>query len=176
MKRIFSCLCVALVAAATYAQVGGPPPAIAGPLKKLEPFIGEYAADAKWLGEPYKGKAVIQWAVEGWFVQVQFLLEDSKGQKRENRWMITYDDKESKFRICRFETSRLLPSPEGVLRFEGDDLITEWDFINRQGTKGTYQNVLRLKGDHHNLYTKSQFLAPGKAPFVINETDFPREK
>lgn len=172
----FAAASLSLLSAMAAAQAGPPPKEVADQLKKLAPYLGEYTVNMNWQGIESTGKSVWQLDIEGWIVKVQFLLTDTEGNKRENRLLITYDADMKKFRIWRFETMGILPEPEGTIRFEGTDLITEWNMTNPYGVKGIYQNVIRLKGPNKDLYTKTQFIEPGKEPFVINESNYPRVK
>src|SRR5205823_8564730 len=115
----------------------------------------------------WTGKVVIKPAVEGWFVQWQFLVS-SNGKNRENRWMVTYDPKTTRYRIWRFETAPLLPNPEGEALWDGGKFITRWDFINRKGAKGIYQNTLWINSAGE-LEGKSEFDEHGKRAFIIEE-------
>ena len=119
-------------------KVSKPP---AAELEKFKPFLGDYAgnySEAKWAyNTGFKS------AVGGWYVEF-FFLTNTEGIDRELRMLMTYDTKQKKYRVWRFETLAPLPQLEGELRFEGDEIVMEWKMAEFRGKTGTFRNRYKM--------------------------------
>jgi hypothetical protein len=95
-------------------------------LKKFEPFLGKYNQTMDYAARKWSGTLEIKPAIKGWYVE-RIILTKTEGIDREFHSMFTYDTTLKRYRIWRFET--LPPEKnEGVVRFEGDELIEEYEF------------------------------------------------
>lgn len=119
-------------------KVSKPP---AAELEKFKPFLGDYIgnySESKWTyNTGFKS------AVSGWYVEF-FFLTKTEGIDRELRMLMTYDTKQKKYRIWRFETLAPLPQLEGELRFEGDEIVMEWKMAEFRGKTGTFRNRCKM--------------------------------
>ena len=96
-------------------------------LNIYEPFFGKYTMVSDYAGLKFNGTIEIKPVIKGWYVE-QIILLRSQDNKidREFHMMVTYDKKQNKYRVWRFET--LPPVPENIeitLRTEGTDIILE---------------------------------------------------
>jgi hypothetical protein len=113
-------------------------------LKKFEPFLGKYEATVDWPNLKWSGTLEIAYAIKGWFVESN-LIKETAGPHRHWRLLMTWDEHQKKYRVWRFETTPVRPNIEGVIRFEGNDMVAEWLQFPRADGKGvTYRSTFRI--------------------------------
>jgi len=132
MRAFNISLCVVLLLSAVpgglFAQTSAdnaPPP----PTAQLQPFyrfFGRWNVRGPYAGLEFKGVTEVKPAVKGWYVE---WVNDvgAPGITRELRQFITWDRRQGRYRIWRFETlDRQEDLEDGSVRFEGDTLVMEW--------------------------------------------------
>ena len=110
-------------------------------LQKFEPFLGKYEVSGDFANLPWTGTLELRKVIKGWYIQ-QIILIKSPGIDREFWVLATWDKNAQKYRLWGFQT---LPTvPEGEIRFERDEMITEWAIIRADGTKVLASNRYHL--------------------------------
>jgi hypothetical protein len=142
-------------------------------LKKFEPYLGRYEAtvmsrDQK-TGElkPFwTGTWEWKMALENWYVEWN-LIRQSAGPHRHFRVMMTWDNQMKKYRFWRFETLNPNLTNDGVIRFEGDEMIMEWKAPKRDGGDSFFRNHVRVVSGDLYLSTEERLpdgkIVPGGA-------------
>ena len=144
-------------------NVGGfaPPPE----LKKFEPFLGRYEAAVDWPTRNLKwnGSLEIASTIKGWYIESN-LIKETAGPHRHWRLLITWDTRQNKYRVWRFETSGPRPELEGVVRFDNDnEWSAEWkNFPQADGKTVTYFSRFRLKNKDELHILTDTLSADGK--------------
>ena len=121
------------------ANVPAPPTA---ELRPFERFFGRWSVSGPYAGQEFTGITEVRPAVKGWYVE---WINDvgAPGINRELRQLITWDRKQARYPIWRFETfDRQDDLEDGNVRFEGDTLVMEW-----KRERFIVQNRMVLDGD-----------------------------
>lgn len=129
---------------------GDPPEPPVERLAALQPFLGLYSHADQTFGPlgPWAGTLEVKPAVKGWYVE-WVINTHHRAIDRQNRMIMTWDEKLGRYRVWRFETTPQLPRGvvEGSARFVGDTLVMEWeDFPGPRGGTGTYRNRAFMDG------------------------------
>ena len=110
-------------------------------LKKFDPFLGKYNVSGDFANLQWAGTLELKRVIKGWYIQ-QIILVKTEGIDREFWLLATWDKSTQKYRLWGFQT---LPfTLEGDIRFEGDEMITEWVSVRPDGTKVSDSNRYRL--------------------------------
>ena len=94
-------------------------------LRKFEPFLGKFSASGEFANLPWTGTLELKKVVKGWYIE-QIILVKTGGIDREFWILATWDKKAQKYRLWGFQTLPIMPDNGGEIRFEGDEMITEW--------------------------------------------------
>src|ERR1051326_930930 len=106
-------------------------------LRKFDPFLGKYSVSGDFANLAWTGTLEWKKAIKGWYVQ-QIILIKSGPIGREFWILATWDANKKQYPLWGFQT---LPHQiEGEVRFEADQLITEWSSTRPDGTKITSTN------------------------------------
>jgi len=120
-----------------------PPPELA----RFEPFLGRYSAAVDWPTRNLKWEGTLELTseIKGWYIESN-LIKETAGPHRQWRLLIAWDGREKKYRVWRFETHTPFPSPEGVVKFDGDnEWHAEWQLPQVSGKTVTHFSRFRLK-------------------------------
>jgi hypothetical protein len=110
-------------------------------LKKFDPFLGKYNVSGDFANVQWAGTLELKRVIKGWYIQ-QIILVKTEGIDREFWLLATWDKSTQKYRLWGFQT---LPfTLEGDIRFDGDEMITEWVSVRPDGTKVNDSNRYRL--------------------------------
>lgn len=113
----------------------------AAELRKFDPFLGKYQVSGDFANVPWTGTLELRKVIKGWYIE-QIILVKTEGIDREFRILATWDKNVQKYHLWGFQT---LPTMlEGEIRFEGDEMITEWVSARPDGTKATFSNRYRF--------------------------------
>jgi hypothetical protein len=145
-----------LAAAAVPSRAGAqvdpenPPEPPTGQLAALEPFLGFYThTDQRFAGVgPFNGTVEVKPAVKGWYVE-WVIDTHHRAIDRQNRMIMTWDEKLGRYRVWRFETLPQQPpgTVEGSARFVGDTLEMVWEGMpGPWGGTGTFRNRAFMDG------------------------------
>ena len=125
-------------------------------LEKFRPYFGLYEHTGDFAGLEWNGTLEIIPAVKGWYVEWVINTHHAQAIDRQLRMFITWDRTLEKYRIWRFET--LNPQPpeaaEGEARFDGDQLVMEWHWKDRDGEPGIYRNRVSINGPELVIVTE----------------------
>jgi hypothetical protein len=126
-------------------------------LKKFEPFLGKYEATVDWPNLKWSGTLELAYDIKGWFVESN-LIKETAGPHRHWRLLMTWDEHQKKYRVWRFETTPMRPNIEGVIRFEGNEMVAEWlQFPRADGKRVTYRSIFKIKNrDELEIITEDQ--------------------
>lgn len=96
-------------------------------LKRFDAFLGRYEAAVDWPSSNLKwnGSFEIAPVIKGWYIETN-LIKESDGPHRHWRLVITWDQKQKKYRVWRFETNTPRPSIEGTVNFDNEN---EWHAV-----------------------------------------------
>ncbi len=117
------------------------PPAVE--LKKFDPFLGKFNVSGEFAKLQWTGTLELKRAIKGWYIE-QTILVKTDGIDREFRTLTTWDKNAKKFRMWRFQTLPPEKSNEGEIRFDGDEMITEWVSIRPDGRQVILSNRYRM--------------------------------
>lgn len=153
VRTLLLCLLVlSLFASAAYAQTDpeNPPEPPVERLGVLEPFLGLYVHTDQTFGNlgPWAGTLEVRPAVKGWYVE-WVINTHHRAIDRQNRMIMTWDEKLGRYRVWRFETTPQLPQGvvEGTARSVGDTLVMEWENVpGPRGGTGIYRNRAFMDG------------------------------
>lgn len=110
-------------------------------LRKFDPFLGKYEVSGDFANLRWKGTLELKRVIKGWYIQ-QTILIKSEGIDREFWVLATWDNKAQKYRLWGFQT---LPNAlEGDIRFDADEMITEWPGVAPDGSKTLSRNTYRF--------------------------------
>jgi hypothetical protein len=128
-------------------------------LKRFEPFLGKYSAKVDWPSSNlfWEGSFELASTIKGWYVESN-LIKESAGPHRHWRLVMTWDRRQQKYRVWRFETNTPRPEIEGVVKFEGDkEWYAVWENFPVAGGKTVTQySRFRLRGaDELEIITES---------------------
>ncbi len=119
-------------------------------LQKFEPFLGKYEVSGDYANLPWAGTLELKRAIKGWYIE-QIIQIKSPGIDREFWVLATWDKSTQKYRLWGFQT---LPSHiEGDVRFENDEMITEFTYPAADGQKATSTNRYKFVGINELLVT-----------------------
>jgi hypothetical protein len=113
-------------------------------LKKFDPFLGKFDVSGEFANLRWAGTLELKRVIKGWYIE-QIILVKTEGIDREFWLLATWDKSAQKYRLWGFQT---LPfTLEGEIRFEGDEMITEWMTVRPDGTKVSDSNRYRLSSN-----------------------------
>jgi hypothetical protein len=112
-------------------------------LKEFAPFLGKFNVSGDFAKLRWTGTLEQKIAIEGWYVE-QTILIKTEGIDREFRTLTTWDKNAKKFRMWRFQTLPAEKSNEGEVRFEGNEMITEWVSFRLDGRRAILSNRYRM--------------------------------
>lgn len=112
-------------------------------LRKFDPFLGKFNVSGDFANLPWNGTLELKKAIKGWYIE-QIILIKSEGIDREFRILATWDKNVQKYRMWGFQTLPIMPDNGGEIRFEGDEMITEWVSPRPDGSKATFSNRYRF--------------------------------
>lgn len=119
------------------------PQAPSAELQKFDPFLGKYEVSGDYANLPWAGTLELKTVIKGWYIE-QIIQITSPGIDREFWVLVTWDKDAQKYRLWGFQT---LPSPvEGDVRFEGEEMITEFTYTGDDGQKATSTNRYKFTG------------------------------
>lgn len=139
--------------------LGQSPPA---ELKKFAPYLGMYSATVtrrdpktKELVPFWTGTWELKPVLENWYIEWD-LTRQSAGPHRHFRVMMTWDRQMNKYRFWRFETLNPNPTNDGVIRFEGAEMIMEWKAPKAEGGESLLRNRIKIVNSDLYLTTEEQ--------------------
>jgi len=112
-------------------------------LSKFDPFLGKYQVYGDFTSLPWAGTLELKRAIKGWYIE-QIILVQTEGIDREFRILATWDKNVHKYRLWGFQTLPIMPDNGGEIRFEGDQMITEWVSVRPDGSAVTSSNRYRF--------------------------------
>ena len=112
-------------------------------LKKFDPFLGKYQVSGDFANLPWTGTLELKKAIKDWYIE-QTILIKTQGIDREFRILATWDKNLQKYRLWGFQTLPIMPDDGGEVRFEGDEMITEWVSARPDGSQARYSNRYRF--------------------------------
>ncbi len=127
-------------------------------LQKFEPFLGKYEVSGDYANLPWAGTLELKKVIKGWYIE-QIIQITSPGIDREFWVLATWDKNAQKYRLWGFQT---LPSQvEGDVRFEDDEMITEFTYPGPDGQKATSTNRYKFTGKDELLVTSYRQIGNG---------------
>ena len=112
-------------------------------LSKFDPFLGRYEVSGDFAKLPWAG--TLEWTkvINGWYAE-QIIRIKSGPINREFWILTTWDNSAHKYRAWGFQTlpDRLPDNAE--VRFEGNELITQWSGPRPDGSVSAVSNVYRV--------------------------------
>jgi hypothetical protein len=112
-------------------------------LRKFDPFLGKYQVSGDFANLPWSGTLEFKPAIKGWYIE-QVILVKTEGIDREFRILATWDKNVQKYRLWGFQTLPIMPDNGGEIRFEGDEMITEWVSVRPDGSQVKSSNRYRF--------------------------------
>ena len=129
-------------------------------LAKLRPFLGLYEQTMDFAGLAWSGTLEVSPAVKGWYVEWVINTHHEQKIDRQLRMLMTWDRRLHKYRVWRFSTVDAEEGNEGEARFEGNELIMEWqtrDPRTAERVPAHYRNRITMKGpDELVIVTEGQ--------------------
>lgn len=128
---------------------GNVPKPPAAELAKLRPFLGLYEQTMDFAHLAWSGTLEVVPAVKGWYVEWIINTHHENRIDRQLRMLMTWDRRLGKYRIWRFATLDPEEGLEGEARFEGSELIMEWqsrDPRTPERVPVLYRNRVRMNG------------------------------
>ena len=119
-----------------------PQPATAE-MSRFDPFLGKYEVSGDFANLPWAGTLELKKVIKDWYVQ-QTILIKTPGIDREFWILATWDKNNQKYRMWGFQTLPVLPDGGGEIRFERDEMITEWSSPGPNGTQVRLSNRYRF--------------------------------
>lgn len=127
-------------------------------LQRFEPFLGKYKVSGDYAKLPWVGTLELKTVIKGWYIE-QIIQITSPGINREFWVLATWDKDSQKYRLWGFQT---LPSQvAGDVRFEGDEMITEFTYPGPDGQKATSTNRYKFDGKDELLVTSYRQIGNG---------------
>jgi hypothetical protein len=111
-------------------------------LSKFDPFLGKYEVSGDFANLPWSGTLELKKVIKGWYIQ-QTILVKSPGIDREFWVLATWDKTRQDYPLWGFQTLPL-PAIDGEVRFEGEEMITQWTSVRPDGTKAVSSNRYRF--------------------------------
>lgn len=115
----------------------------AAELKKFDPFLGKYQVSGDFANMPWTGTLELKKVIKDWYIE-QIILIRTEGIDREFWILATWDKNVQKYRLWGFQTLPIILDNGGEIRFEGDEMITEWVSVRPDGTKVKASNHYRF--------------------------------
>lgn len=115
----------------------------AAELRKFDPFLGKFSVSGEFANLPWIGTLELKKVIKGWYIE-QIILVKTEGIDREFWILATWDKNVQKYRLWGFQTLPIVPDNGGEIRFEGDEMITEWVSVRPDGSQATYSNRYRF--------------------------------
>jgi hypothetical protein len=112
-------------------------------LKKFEPFLGKFNVSGEFASLPWTGTLELKRAIKGWYIE-QVILVKTEGIDREFWILATWDKNVQKYRLWGFQTLPIMADNGGEIRFEGDEMITEWVSARPDGSQVRSVNRYRF--------------------------------
>jgi len=112
-------------------------------LKKFDPFLGKFSVSGNFANLPWTGTLELKKVIKGWYIE-QIILIKSEGIDREFRILATWDKNLRKYRLWGFQTLPIMPDNGGEIRFEGDEMSTEWISARPDGSKAAFSNRYKI--------------------------------
>jgi ketosteroid isomerase-like protein len=112
-------------------------------LKKFDPFLGKFNVSGDFANLPWTGTLELKTSIKGWYIE-EIILVKTEGIDREFRILATWDKNVRKYRSWGFQTLPIMPDNGGEIRFEGDEMITEWVSVRPDGSQVTSSNRYRF--------------------------------
>jgi uncharacterized protein DUF4440 len=112
-------------------------------LRRFDPFLGKFSLSGEFANLPWTGTLELKKVIKGWYIE-QIILVKTEGIDREFRILATWDKKVQKYRLWGFQTLPIMPDNGGEIRFEGDEMITEWPSVKPDGNQVTSSNCYRF--------------------------------
>ena len=111
-------------------------------LSKFDPFLGKYEVSGDFANLPWAGTLELKKVIKGWYIQ-QTILVKSPGIDREFWILATWDETRQNYPLWGFQTLPL-PAIDGEVRFDGDEMITQWTSLRPDGTQMKSSNRYRF--------------------------------
>lgn len=151
----FMAICVVSLGQTNPQNVPQPPNA---ELQKFDPFLGKYDVSGDYANLPWAGTLEFKKTIKGWYIQ-QIIRIKSPGIDREFWVLATWDNNAQKYRLWGFQT---LPSQvEGDVRFQNDEMVTEFTYTAVDGQKATSSNRYKFVGNNELLVTSYRQVGNG---------------
>jgi hypothetical protein len=115
-------------------------------LKKFDPFLGRFNVSGEFAKLRWTGTLECKRAIKGWYVELTILIK-TEGIDREFLTVTTWDKNAQKFRMWRFQTLPVEQSNEGEIRFEGNEMITQWVSVSSDVSQAILSNRYRKVSD-----------------------------
>src|SRR5438128_5240527 len=112
-------------------------------LRKFDPFLGKFKVSGEFANLPWSGTLELKPAIKGWYIE-QVILIKTEGIDREFRILATWDKNVQKYRLWGFQTLPIMQDNGGEIRFEGDEMITEWVSARPDGSQVRSSNRYRF--------------------------------
>jgi uncharacterized protein (TIGR02246 family) len=112
-------------------------------LRKFDPFLGKYQVSGDFANLPWTGTLELKKVIKGWYIE-QTILVKTEGIDREFRILATWDKNVQKYRLWGFQTLSIMADNGGEIRFEGDEMITEWVSVRPDGSQVASSNRYRF--------------------------------
>jgi hypothetical protein len=110
-------------------------------LRKFDPFLGKYQVSGDFANVPWTGTLELKKVIKGWYIE-QIIVIKTEGIDREFWILATWDKNVQKYSLWGFQT---LPTMlEGEVRFEGNEMITEWVSVRPDGSRARSSNRYRF--------------------------------
>jgi ketosteroid isomerase-like protein len=108
-------------------------------LRKFDPFLGKYKVSGDFANLPWAWTLELKRAIKNWYIE-QIILIKTEGIDREFRILATWDKNVQKYRLWGFQTLPTVIENGGEIRFEGDEMITQWVSPRPDGSQVTSSN------------------------------------
>jgi hypothetical protein len=112
-------------------------------LRRFDPFLGKFKVSGEYAHLQWTGTLELKKVIKGWYIE-QIILVKTEGIDREFWILATWDKNVQKYRLWGFQTLPIMPDNGGEIRFEGDEMITEWVSARPDGSKATFSNRYRF--------------------------------
>lgn len=108
-------------------------------LRKFDPFLGKFQVSGDYSNLPWTGTLELKKVIKGWYIE-QTILVKTEGIDREFQILATWDKNAQKYRLWGFQTLPIMPDNGGEIRFEADEMITEWLSSRPDGSTAMFSN------------------------------------
>jgi hypothetical protein len=112
-------------------------------LRKFDPFLGKFKVSGEFANLPWTGTLELKTTIKGWYIE-QVILVKTEGIDREFRILATWDKNVQKYRLWGFQTLPIMPDNGGEIRFEGNEMISEWVSARPDGSQVRSSNRYRF--------------------------------